>query len=104
MRLDSQRHPGRYHKRLNYRYYKRGYDVPATRAVWGDATRANAVPESAFPAETTITASDSTNAGRLAGLGFVANPQSGWTSGQKMTVGAYAFNWSGVTWAAGAHA
>jgi len=56
----------------------------------------------------TIVASDATNAGRLAGLGFVAVPSSAWTTGQSITVGSrtggFAFNWSGAAWAAGAHA
>lgn len=57
-----------------------------------------------FPAEPTITASDATNAAKLAGLGFVASPLTAWTTGQKMTVGIYDFNWSSTAWAAGAHA
>lgn len=63
-----------------------------------------AKPGDAFVAEVTVTASDGTNAAKLAGLGFVASPLTAWTTGQKIDVGAYAFNWSGSAWAAGAHA
>lgn len=66
--------------------------------------RGAAAPGDVFTAEATVTASDSTNAGKLAGLGYVANPTTAWTTGQKITVGAYSFNWSGTAWAAGAHA
>lgn len=66
--------------------------------------KGSASPGDTFPAEATVTASDSTNAAKLAGLGYVANPLTAWTSGQQITVGTYAFNWSGTAWAAGAHA
>lgn len=49
-----------------------------------------------------ITASDVTNAGKLAGLGFVASPLTVWTTGQKITVSGYQFHWTGTAWAAGA--
>jgi hypothetical protein len=58
-------------------------------------------PATWFP---TITASDSTNAARLTALGFVASPTSAWTTGQQISIGGFAFNWSGAAWAAGAHA
>ncbi len=109
-RLDTQRPPalGRTHKRLNSRPYTRGYDIrPHT--SWGDGQKVSpqksaASPGDVFIGETTITASDGTNAGRLAGLGFVASPTSNWTSGQGITVGGFAFNWNGSAWAAGNHA
>jgi hypothetical protein len=63
-----------------------------------------AKPGDVFPAEATVTASDATNAAKLAGLGYVASPTSNWTAGQKITVGTFDFNWSGTAWAAGAHA
>lgn len=63
-----------------------------------------ATPGSVFPSFPTITASDATNAGRLAGLGFVASPLTNWTTGQKITVGTFDFNWNGSAWAAGTHA
>ena len=67
--------------------------------------KAAAKPGDMYPAEPTVTASDSTNAAKLAGLGYVAAPPAAaWTTGQKMTVGTYDFNWSGTAWAAGAHA
>jgi hypothetical protein len=66
-------------------------------------------PGDVFPAESTITASDSTNAAKLGvpappGLGYVPAKPDAWTTGQKMTVGTYDFNWSGAAWAAGTHA
>ncbi|MGG7510909.1 hypothetical protein [Plantibacter sp. YIM 135249] len=59
-------------------------------------------PGSVFPTEATVTASDSTNAGKLAALGYVANPTTAWTTGQKITIGGFAFSWTGTAWAAGA--
>jgi hypothetical protein len=70
----------------------------------GDAVKGAAKPGDVFPAEPTVTASDSTNAAKLGPLGYVANPTTAWTTGQKITVGTYIFNWSGSAWAAGAHA
>lgn len=61
-----------------------------------------AAPDDAFDREPTITASDSTNAAKLAGLGYVALPQTAWTIGQSMTVGGIEFYWDGSAWAAGA--
>lgn len=80
-----------------------------TRIITGAASeqavaRADANPGDIFPADPDITASDATNAAKLTGEGFVANPQTAWTTGQKITVGTYQFNWSGSAWAAGAHA
>jgi archaellum component FlaG (FlaF/FlaG flagellin family) len=63
-----------------------------------------AAPGGTFPAIAEVTASNATNAGKLAGLGFVADPATAWTAGQKFTIGTYDFNWSGTAWAAGAHA
>lgn len=58
-----------------------------------------------FPADARVTASDATNAGNLISYGYVvAPPGTAWTSGQKMTIGTFDFNWSGTAWAAGAHA
>jgi hypothetical protein len=109
-RLDLQRPPalGRTHKRLNARLYVRGYEQNP-HAVWGDtqtvsAQRSSASPSSVYFNVETITAQDATNAARLAGLGFIANPQSAWTTGQSITVNTFLFNWSGSAWAAGAHA
>jgi hypothetical protein len=67
-------------------------------------SKGSASPGDVFPAEATITASDASNAAKLAGLGFVADPTTAWTSGQKMTVGTFDFNWSGTAWAPGPHA
>jgi hypothetical protein len=63
-----------------------------------------AKPGDTFPNEGTITASDAPNAALLTGLGYVAEPQTPWTTGQKITVNGFDFNWSGTAWAAGAHA
>jgi hypothetical protein len=85
----------------------------ASKAAWNGTTyivaptppvKSAAKAGDVFPAEATITASDSTNAAKLAGLGYVASPLTAWTTGQKMTVGTFDFNWSGTAWAAGAHA
>jgi phage tail sheath protein FI len=37
----------------------------------------------------------------VAGEGYVALPQTAWTSGQVIWIGSYAFSWSGTAWAAG---
>lgn len=110
-RLDLQRPPaaGRTHKRLNSRNQTRGY-VNGVHATWGDTQRVTAAPSDARPSDSypvgypTIVASDATNAGRLAGLGFVANPTTNWTAGQSISVMGFLFNWNGTAWAAGAHA
>lgn len=110
-RLDNQRPPalGRTHKRLSSRLQNRGFTNGA-HVQWGDTQRVSALVSDARPADAfpvgypTIVASDATNAGRLAGLGFVANPQTAWTTGQGITVMGFAFNWSGAAWAAGNHA
>jgi hypothetical protein len=64
----------------------------------------NAAPNTVYAAEPTVTAQDATNAAKLAGLGYIANPLTNWTTGQKITIGTYLFNWTGSAWAAGAHA
>jgi hypothetical protein len=55
-----------------------------------------------FASEQAITASDSANAAKLAGLGYVAANTAEWSAGQKITVGSYDFHWDGSAWAAGA--
>jgi hypothetical protein len=85
----------------------RGYaTLPHT--VWGETAvsprLASAAPSTVYAAETQITAQDAPNAAKLTPLGYVAAPQTAWTTGQKITIGAYFFNWSGTAWAAGAHA
>ena len=70
----------------------------------GNASRNTAAPATVYPADPEITASDSTNAAKLAGEGFKAAPQTNWTTGQKITIGTYDFNWTGAAWAAGTHA
>lgn len=76
-----------------------GTNPPGPQA--GAATNGDVFTGSAY---TSITASDAPNAAKLAGLGFVADPTTAWTVGQKITVNAFDFNWSGTAWAAGAHA
>ena len=61
-----------------------------------------AAPGDVFAAELTITASDSPNAAKLAALGFIANPTTDWTLGQKITVGTWDFHYDSGAWAAGA--
>jgi hypothetical protein len=82
------------------------YDFFWNGTAWapGNAARNSAAPGTTFPADSHITASDSTNAAKLAGEGFKANPTSNWTTGQKITIGTFDFNWTGSAWAAGSHA
>jgi hypothetical protein len=68
------------------------------------ANKSAAKNNDVFPAEPTVTASDSTNAAKLASLGYVASPTTAWLTGQKITIGTFLFNWSGTAWAPGAHA
>lgn len=84
--------------------------------LFGDATASEAVPPSAelqqpdrssaspgdvFPADPAITAQDSTNAALLAGLGFIAAPQTVWTWMQGINVGPFMFYWDGAAWQPG---
>lgn len=107
-RLDTQRPPLKLNPRLSARLMTRGFDV-VPHTIWGEQlkvspSRSAAAPGDVFAPETTITASDGTNAARLAGLGFIALPLTAWTTAQKIVVGGFNFNWSGAAWAAGAHA
>lgn len=61
-----------------------------------------AAPGAVFPAEPTVTVSDSTNAAKLSGLGYTADPATAWSSGEAITVGTFDFHWDGAAWAAGA--
>lgn len=61
-----------------------------------------AMPGDVFPAEPTITASDATNAAKLAGLGYAPADPAAWLTTEKMTVGTWDFHWSGTAWAPGA--
>lgn len=102
MRLETQRPPGlgRGHTRRNNRLEVRGYT--GAHAPWGDLS---ASPTNVYPTGyPTITASTAPMAALLPGLGFIANPTSAWTTGQKITVNGFDFNWAGSAWAAGAHA
>lgn len=66
--------------------------------------KSHCAPGMKFPAEPTVTASDSTNAGKLSALGYAVTPTAGpaWTLGQKITIGNFDFHWAGSAWAAGA--
>ena len=79
-------------------------DATTKRVILGGASNKAAAKNGDVFTEPTITASDSTNAAKLGPLGYVANPTTAWTTGQKITVSSFLFNWSGTAWAAGAHA
>jgi hypothetical protein len=108
-RLDNQRPPalGRTHKRLSARNDTRGYDI-VPHVPWGDSQKVSPQRSAATNGdvfiEQTVTAQDTTNANKLGPLGYIAVPTSNWTSGQKITVSGFLFNWNGSAWAAGAHA
>ena len=61
-----------------------------------------AKPGDSFPYDSNITASDAANATELGTLGYVAEPQTAWTSTQAITVSSFPFHWSGTAWAPGA--
>lgn len=64
--------------------------------------RSNASPGSAFPYEPTITAEDVTNAAKLTGLGYVADPTTAWVAPGAITINdTFEFHWSGTAWVAG---
>ena len=69
---------------------------------YGSPSKGAAKPGDVFPAEATVSAEDATNAGKLAGLGFVASPTTAWTAGQKIQVGTHSFHWDGTKFAPGA--
>jgi hypothetical protein len=62
-----------------------------------------AAPDTIYGPEPSITASDATNAAKLAGLGYVAVPQTAWTPGQFFAVnmGDHSFHWNGTAFASG---
>jgi hypothetical protein len=66
--------------------------------------KGQAKPGDVFPNEPTITASDTANAAKLAGLGYVAVPTTAWTAGQHITVNGFDFTWGGTFWVAGSPA
>lgn len=71
-------------------------------AVYADPD--SATPGAVYEADPDITGSNATNAGKLAAKGYVADPATAWTTGDKITIGEYDFHWSGTAWAAGAAA
>lgn len=72
-----------------------------TNPVTPPPPRGAAAPGNVYPVEPTITASDAINAARLQALGYIALPQTAWTTGQSITVNGFAFHWDGAAWAAG---
>lgn len=58
-------------------------------------------PGDVFTAEPTVTAQDSTNAAKLAGLGYAPADAAAWAAGEFFTVGIYQFHWDGTAWVAG---
>ena len=102
-RLDNQKAPSKLHKRTASKFMVRGYNS-FPHSMWGDTLAVRAAPGLVTVGEPTITASDGTNAGRLAGLGYTAYPTTNWTTGQSVSVNGFLFNWNGSAWAAGAHA
>lgn len=79
-------------------------DWPATPDTTPAVEKGAVEPGDTFAAEATITASDATNAGRLAGLGYAPLHDDAWATGAYFEVGSYRFHWSGTAWAAGAAA
>ena len=57
-----------------------------------------------FPSDTSITASDATNAAKLTPAGYIADPTTAWATTEKITVNTFDFHWSGSAWAPGAAA
>lgn len=82
--------------------------VGTYRFYWtGTAWHAGVVPipkNFSTNTESTIVASDSTNATRLGTLGYSPVVTAAWTTGDKVTFNGYLFNWTSTAWAAGAHA
>ena len=79
-------------------------DATTKRVILGLGSNKAAAKNGDVFTEATITASDSTNAAKLGPLGYVASPTTAWTTGQKITVSGFLFNWSGTGGASGAHA
>lgn len=65
------------------------------------AAKNSASPGDKFWGERTILGENPAGAALLAGLGFVADPTSAWTTGQSIKVGTFDFNWNGTAWEAG---
>lgn len=71
-------------------------------SAYAGPKKSSTAPGSLFPSDTSITASDATNANKLGPAGYVANPQTAWTSTQKTTINGFDFHWTGTAWASGA--
>jgi hypothetical protein len=77
----------------------RNYTAADFEACYG---KKSSDPGDTFTPEATVTASDAANAGKLEALGYVADPQTPWADGKKITVNGFNFHWDGDAWAAGA--
>jgi len=81
------------------------YDESYPPSLWQTPTIPSDGRDTAGNGETftdpAITAQDATNAAKLSGLGFVADPVTAWTTGQSMTVNTFRFHWNGTAWVAG---
>lgn len=79
------------------------YDTSYPPSLWGIYSdgRDNANTGESFT-ERAITAQNALNAGKLAGLGFVASPLTAWTTGQSILInGSFRFYWNATAWVAG---
>lgn len=75
--------------------------IPSPAPPTEGAVKGAAKPGDVFPYEPTVTAEDPTNAAKLDGLGYIADPQTPWTTGQGITLGIYNFHWTGTVWKEG---
>lgn len=66
------------------------------------ADKASASPGDSFTPESSIIGSTVTQAAKLEGLGYVADPTTEWAAGEQITVNGYAFHWDGAVWQPGA--
>lgn len=66
------------------------------------AEKGSASPGDTFTPESSIIGSTTTQAGKLEGLGYVADPTTEWAAGEQITVNGYAFHWDGAAWQPGA--
>lgn len=78
------------------------YDQSYPPDLWAPGPdKGSASDDDAFT-EPTITAQDALNAAKLTPLGYVADPQSAWPTGDGIYVNAvHRFYWNGTAWAAG---
>lgn len=65
------------------------------------AAELQASPDDSFE-QSSIIGSTKTQAAKLAGLGYVAEPDDAWSDGEVVHFNGYAFHWDGEQWAPGA--